>query len=78
MLAQVPHRDSHRRRFGQFHCALELWRILFDTKILGVKFRDPFHIVAAKRRRFRRLGEFNKLFFVVNVRQSGSDTLVSK
>src|SRR6266446_1738065 len=70
--------DSDRGRFCQLHRALKLGWVLFASEILGVKFRDVFHIVAGQRWRFWRLGEFNELFFVINVRQSGSDPIVSQ
>src|SRR5439155_1738688 len=39
-------------------------------------FKDIYHVIAGQRRTFWRLGEFNELFFVVNVRQGRRHAIV--
>src|SRR5438093_6244597 len=68
-----------RRRFlRQLHRPLELRRFFFNAEILGVELVDLRHVVRGERRTLWSLGEFDELFFVVNVRQRRSDTIVSE
>src|SRR6266478_37439 len=65
-----------RSFFRQLHCSLELWRFLFDAEVVGIEILDLCHVVRGEWRTFGRLGEFNELFFVINVRQRRSDSIV--
>src|SRR5205823_7793187 len=62
----------------QLHRALELRWCLLDSEILRIKLLDLRHVVGSKRRAFRCFGEFNELFFVVNIRQRRSHTIVGE
>src|SRR5207247_2655508 len=62
----------------QIHCAFELWRFFFDPEIFPVKLVNSRHVIARERRSIRCLGEFNELFFVVNVRERGGHAIIGE
>src|SRR5207244_1049922 len=71
-----PYLYSRCRFLRQLHCSLELRWFFFDSEVVRIELINLRHVIASQRRRVRRVGEFNELFFVVNVWQSRSHAIV--
>ena len=66
------------RFFRQFHRSLEFRRFFFDAEILRMEIVDLGQLVWSQRRAFGRFREFDQLFFVVNIRQRRSHTIIGQ